>query len=81
MSKRVAVARMQPNSITACERNSDDGCDSEDDSREDKDVVPHHTPEDAFTAFRMLQEYMCQSLPHLASEVLNLKQISGCPDG
>lgn len=49
------------------------GCHSEDVSGEDKDVLPHHTPKDASTHFRILEEYAYVSLPHLESEVLNLK--------
>lgn len=50
-----------------------DGCDSKDGSGEDKDIVMHHMPEDALTAFQMLEEYTYQSLPCLASEVVNVK--------
>lgn len=58
---------------TAREQGSDDERHSEDGSVEDKDAVPHHTAEDAFTAFRTLEEYAYQALPHMASEVLDLK--------
>ncbi|XP_064479100.1 tigger transposable element-derived protein 4-like [Ornithodoros turicata] len=58
---------------TTREQDSDDGGQSEDGSGEDNEVVPHHTPEDAFTAFRILEEYAHQPFPHLASEILDLK--------
>lgn len=50
-----------------------DQCDSDDSADDEPSLAPEHTLLEALNAFRILEEFVYQSLPALSSNITDLK--------